>query len=330
MAQAWTTTELLEAIREDGRIPDDTPDATSAKLLRVANRIMVDRFVPLVRKVRAEFYVHTKGTSLTADRAAYDLPSRGATSSLRLVFLQDAAGNVLELTPLTLSDRLGYLRAGIPAHYTIENDQIILLPPPSQSAVNTYSKVYIKYETRPSTLVETSACGILTAKTESDSDTVSFTVANVGGGTFLSSANASTVAKDLVRAKAPFSVIFQSLLFSFNSGTGIGTFDVDPIAEDPKRGAVGDYMTLAEETPIPQLPPELHPALAYATIASWYEAIDPTTASRFEGKAGGALKEFTQVLTPRQQGRQIKARGSSLMRRHSVFRGRGGTFDDWT
>lgn len=329
MAQTWTTTELLEAIREDGRIPDDTPDATSAKLLRVANRVLAERFVPLIRRVRAEYYIHTRELALVADKAAYDLPAHAATNSVRLVFLQDSSGNRIELTPLTLSDRLGYTHSGTPSKYTIEDDQIVLLPPPNAGAVGRYTNVFVKYEVRPNTLVEASTCGLVSVKTRTDASTVGFTVDNVSGGTFRT-AIASSDEVDWVKGTPPFSPIFISRVIGlYSSVTGAGILTTNSIAEDTYRGSVGDYMALPGETPIPQIPAELHPALAYAVIANWYEVIDPATTARFETKASSVSAQVEKALAPRQQGRQQKARGSSLMRRHSVSRSRGGTFDDW-
>lgn len=322
MAQSWTTTELLAAIREDGRIPDDTPDATDVKLLRLADRILATRFVPVIRKARSEYYVSYKTISLTAERAAYNIPIQAATNSVREVFLVDSSGREYELSPATLADRHGFTsRPGTPQKYAILDDQVVLLPAPQSS---TQWTLKIVFEARPSTLVLPESCATIATKTRMSATVMGLTASNISPGTFATGL-ALNAYVDIVKATPPFSVLFYSAQWT-------ATVSLTPqwtVDGDTYRGEVGDYLCTRGESPVPHLPPEGHPTLAYAVIAEWLRPIDEQGCASFEAKTEAGLLELSSVLSPRQQGRQIKMRGSSLMRRGSVGRGNGGTFDDF-
>jgi hypothetical protein len=319
VAQTWTTTELLADIRAQMRLPDDDPDATDAVLLAEATRQLHTKFVPLVRKARSDYYQVYEDQDLVAGQAAYDIPHRAATSSVREVMLVDSAGRTTPLHPNTNSDRHAYTGGarGEPARYTIADDQVVLMPTPGTAS----STLRIVYELRPSSLILPTACDTLESVTYTPADgadpayyVLTFVDDNVWTvGTYL----------DIIRSTPPFSVAMlnctweQTLVF--------GLFIPEATSRTPR---VGDYICNSGESPIPQIPAEFHPILAKATAASYLAPIDADTSQRLRQEVAQELEQAVSLLGKRQQGKQVKMRS----RGGPLRRGRGGTgtFGDWS
>ena len=330
MAETFDTEELLEGIRGEGRIPEDDPDATDANLLAAADHQLKTRFVPMLRKARTEWYVTHEDQALVAGQAEYRIPARAATSSVRTVLWYDSSGNRFVCNPRTLSDQHAAARiSGRPGAYTIQDDRIILLPKPNR-AMGTL-RVY--YERRPSTLILPEGAFALP---ESEAG-LAYDITTTEGYMYLTTGatNPATVGMeigglvDVVKAKPPFSACFTDAEITDIIGPlfGIYLVQVEYDSTAMQLPSVGDYLCNAGETPIPQLPPELHPLLALATAAQYLKPIDPAAAQELMLDYNERARDLSHILAPRQQGQQIKIRGASGMRRGSV-RG-GGTFGDW-
>lgn len=305
MALSYTSTELLASIREQGRIPDESPDATDAKLLLMANRQMEQVFVPLVRKARAEWYQAYEDQTIVAGTSEYRIPSRATTSSVRTVLWIDSSGVHRELAPVPLTDRHLYPPTrGVPAVYTIVDDSVALLPTPS-SALGT---LRIVFERRPGQIVPVSQSAVV-ATVVSATTPYSYTLTSVGAD--LVTPIGSLV--DFQDPKAPFSlrVMGMTLTGLGNTGTGAG-----------RTIRVGDYFTVAETNVIPCLPPELHSLLALATAAEWLLPIDPQMSSVLSARLAQGLSDLGTLLSPRQQGRQQKLKSTSSRLRRGGRRGR--------
>lgn len=316
MAQTWTTTELLADIRAQMRLPDDDPDATNAVLLAEATRQLHTKFVPLVRKVREEYYQVYEDQALSAGVSDYPVPSRAAMSSVRAVLVVDPDGNVNPLHPKPNSDRHDYVGGtGSPSHYAFVDDQVVLLPAPATST----DSLRIVYELRPSSLILPTQCDSLATVADFTSEdppyyVLTFTDNNTWTvGTYL----------DIIRATPPFSVAMLGCTWDETLVFGLYTRD-DATQRVPR---VGDYICNSGESPVPQIPAELHPVLAKATAAAYMAPIDLDLSKRLKDEVESELATATALMSPRQQGRQIKIRSRNSPLRRGA-RGRG-TFGDW-
>ena len=309
-AQVWTTDELLADVRRQGHLSMDDPDGTDAELIAVMNRVMARRFVPLVRKVRSDYYVTWADQTLVADQQDYRIPVRATTNSVRNVVWVDTTGHETPMDPVALTDRHAYATArGYPTAYTIQDDYLIVLPTPNSNA----GTLRVYFERRPSTLVLAASALAVTA------------VAS-GQLTFGSDPDAfASGLSDVARYQPPFSLAVRDAQFVPTTGSAL-TYTA---ASHDRTPVVGDYICHAGETPFPQLPPEMHPLLALATAAEVIRPIDPAAAGLLMADYQDGMNEAVKLLQPRQQGRQVKVRNSSsMLRRGGALRG-GGTFSDW-
>lgn len=312
-AQTWATDELLADVRRLGHLSSDDPDATDAELLAVANRVMERRFVPLIRKVRSDYYVTWADQAIVAEQSDYRIPVRSTTNSVRNVVWIDTAGRQRPLDPVALGDRPGYaLTRGNPCAYTVQDDYLVVLPTPNMSQ----GTLRVYFERRPSTLCLTSGALAITL------------IADVGSQKALSFADVATPfltgLSDIVRFTPPFSLAARDFQLSFSNPVYLYT----PASHD-RVPVIGDYLSHAGESPFPQLPPEMHPLLALATAAEAIRALDPNAAGLLMVDYQDGMNEAIKLLQPRQQGKQVKLRNtSSMLRGRGMVRG-GGTFSDW-
>lgn len=327
MARTWTSTELLADTRAQARLADDDPDATDALLLAEANRQLDQIFVPLVRKARSEFYQQYRDVWMVAGQRRYPIPARATTGSVRGVYIRDQTGRERPLNEITYEEmRARAGTSGNPTHYAIADDCVYLYPTPvtSGSAI-TSDYLRITYEYRPSTLVLTTAARAITAYSTSTLVGVPVYHITAETGVF---ADGSYV--DVVRSTPPFSIpILDGIVESETAGVYVVSCG---LGEDAllNYDINDDWLCNAGESPIPQLPAELHPWLALATAASFLAPIDQALAASMNARLAVGLEDARQLLAKRKQGTQMKMRPkSSLMRRNGRTLRRGGTFDDW-
>jgi hypothetical protein len=315
VAEVWTTDELVLDIRRQGSLSPDDPAYSDANCIAVANGELRRTFVPAIRRVRGEWYVTHVDVTLVADQAEYRIPHRAATNSVRQVFWLDTSSRIVgELTPSPLGDAIDYgSRGGRPAHYTIKDDRLVLMPFPN-TALGT---LRIMYERRPSTLVLLSS-----AQTVTD---VFMTGALVSIRTNGAETAYDTLSIDVVRSKPPFSLAVRD-----STVTVALSVILSPPASWDSLPEVGDYVCLAGESCVPQIPVELHPLLALATAIKLLRPTDAEYSRELQTELDLSLPAVLASLAPRQQGKQQKLRStSSYLRRNLPGRGARGGFEDW-
>lgn len=333
MALDGTTTELLEAIRADARIADDDPSATSADLLAEATRVMHRTYVPAVRKCRSDYYLTTARIALEVGCSHYPIPRRATMSTVRRVRVLDASGKpVAQLPPVSLED-IGSGTATTPSMYATTDSSLVVYPTP-HAATHTLEVVY---EYRPGSLIEVDDVLETVASVAYDSGTGLWRV--------LYATDTFSKVVDIVRADAPFGVPIidadgdvaaesGQFAFTMTSYHGNHPLVVSGSSWSGPMSPIGvkedDYICSAGESPVPQIPIELHPCLAMHTAAKFLTPIDPEGARELKANADTDMVAVLEAMTPRQQGTQQKMRPRVRNVRTGGWGGGrgGGTFGD--
>ncbi len=129
---------------------------------------------------------------------------------------------------------------------------------------------------------------------------------------------------DVITADNPFSSYMQDAAF-----TAITTvYTMTTSGSDrflPTSGKA--WLCNIGETPIPQLPPELHPALSIATAAVYLRTVDPAMSNALMEELKGMQENLQDLITPRQVGRQQKLKSTSSMMRRGTRR--RSSFGNW-
>lgn len=298
----FTTVGLLSEIRRRGRIPSLASDFSDSELLLIADTCMRETFVPLLMRCRSDFYLRSDDQTLVADQATYPVPTRAVLNSIRKIEWIDSSGSEVELFPMPATDVSLYSgQAGTPMYYAVRDDLLVLAPTPN-AALGT---LRVWYEYRPSKLVSSGY----------------FVVSSVSSPNIVLTSSVTWTAAsryDFVKADAPFSLLG---IDADPTGTGTSSTIVFPAASIPTRLEADDFMCLPGETPVPQLPAELHSSLALAAAVECMWEFSPDEAALQDQRLQRALQQWENLLAPRTRGRQPKQiNRNSAIRRRGTFR----------
>lgn len=288
---AYSTTDFLNSVRQRGSIPTSANSNNvnnTTNLLALATEELHIKLLPLIMSVRAEFYVTSKSYTITADQSEYLVPPRSSGMVLRDVQIIDGT-NIRSLPEMPPEEAVS-TATGTPRAYYFEHQNVVLYPTPSV----TTGTLKLKYYIRPGRLAATSDCAQITAiNTSTNVVTVSTAPSTWVVGTSL----------DMVAANTPHQFRATESAITAISGSDI-TF-----ASLPSGLAVGDWLSPADYSPIPQVPFEFQPVLAQMTVVKALEALGDR-----EGGAA-ALKDLAtiqasalQLVTPRNHGEPKKVR----------------------
>lgn len=284
MAQDFTTTALLSSLKRRGMLPSTSETLSTSDFLAIATEELQTYVFKLLLATREEFAVASHDLSVVSGTAAYKLPSRAVGGKLRDVLLYDASHGGGYVSLQRIEPAMGLAGNGGIEGYYLQGDDVVFSPTPASSVT-----VRLTYFRRPSALVATTAAGAITAI-----NTGTKVVTYTAGPAFSS----TSALYDLVRGKPPFTVIGQDLAVTAANGSTTVTFT----ATLPTDLAVGDYVCLAGESPVAQVPVELHPLLSQRTVYKCLEALgdDKSVAA---GEAADRMRlDAVTLLTPRVEG----------------------------
>lgn len=278
MTAAYTTAHLLADVRLRAFTPGDSNVFEDTDILLLADAELQTVVLPLVMSLRADYYVTKKDVSIVAAQEFYDIPVRSVGMQLREVHLVDAGGAITNL-PLTEYERLVSTTAtGSPEAFYFRGNQIGLAPIPLAST----GTLRLWYPLRPSKLVETTSAAAVSSATS--------TVATCSSvpDTFTTSQTYDFVRQD--GASEPRAIDQTCSLIASTDMT---------FASFPDGFAAGDYIALAGQTPIPQMPAELRPILVAATVVRLCEAMQLPGLDSARKSLEEAVKAVQVLMTPR-------------------------------
>ena len=302
------TAELLASIKRGVAIPANQNRYTDVDILAMANEETQTKLLPVLMSLRQEYLVRKDTVAIVAGQFAYPIPYRAVGRTLRDVLF--ITGNTLASLPYIQPEDAQYYSnnaysTGTPTGFYFEGDNVIVIPTPN----STVGSLVLKYALRCSALTDISTAGQITAiNTTGNYVTVASmpSILTIG-------ANA-----DFIQGKSGNTIIAMDQTITNISSTNIYFTSL------PSTLAIGDWVSLAETSPVVQLPQEMHQVLAQAVECRLLEGLGD-----FEGLQASSAKlaektvAMLSLLTPRIQGEQIKIiqrngllnRGTSLRRR---------------
>lgn len=285
----YTTTALLASIRRRASVPNSSKLGTSdADLLAIATEELQGLVTALLVSTREEHLVTTYDVTLTAGTNAYNLPARAIAGALRDAVVVQTDGNLRNLKWLDRADLPGLDQStGTPSRFYFQGDQVVLWPTPDAST----ETLRLPYRRRCGNLVAASAAWPIDALASA----TSFEFAATKPSAF-----ATSQRFDIISAKPGFRTLAMDLTASIVAPDAMSFTTTLP--DDVE---VGDYVCLAGESPVPQVPVELHPLLAQAAAVQVLKYTNPD-------KVGAALSDLKALkddvvglLTPRNDGEPV-------------------------
>lgn len=240
-----------------------------------------------------EFFLRTSDFTISSG-ATYRIPQRAIGSKLRDLKMVDASGNYTKISRLFEEDR----SSGKSGYYVTRNSIEL-------TSGFTSNTLRMTYFCRPSELVATTDCGQIT----SIDTALNQVVVSSAPSTF-----ALAVSTDFVQDNNPYDLLAMDSAITGISGTTI------TYASLPDGLAVGDWVCIAGESPVPMVPDEMHPVLVQSalckTLSSKKDKAFKEEVETLE-KVKQAAKE---MLNPRVENDSQKMRSGTLL---NYFSSRG-------
>lgn len=250
---AYTTDDLVTAIKRDSYLPAAQRDFGATNLLAVADEALLETIAPALVSHDDGFFLEPADASTVASTQDYQLDRYAMWSKLRRLQMLDSGGSLRTLRRLTseqaeVEDQDG---TGNPESFLMLADKIRLYPIPT--GVETLRQWIYR---RPGRMVATTAAAQVSSV---DSGTGIVTYTGSKPATFTSSS-----VHDFYKGSAPFRRVGTALSATASPGANTQTFSTTNAA----LLASGDWVCVRDETVFPALPVELHSFLKDLVIRS--------------------------------------------------------------
>lgn len=278
----YTTTGFLASVKRRVMLATQTETFNDADILAIATEELQSYVFPFLLSVREEYAVATTDIAFTSASAFYELPELAVGDKVRDVLLE-RDGKYWQLDriePERIQDHAA--TANLPYGFAFINSKIQLIPAPTGSGT-----VRLKYFHRPGWLIPVSSAAEIT----------SVSTTTVGLAANLPDAvQGSRVS--VVSGRAPYYTVGSGTIATNTSPTSkVLSFNAQTAGAE-----VGDYLCYVGESPIPQVPTELHPLLVARTIYAIYVAQGDGRAGEAKENCERLKKNLLTVLTPRSEG----------------------------
>jgi len=317
MSKVYTSSDLINSLQRRGMIPTNQVTYDTDDFLDILNEELSMEILPFVLATHEEYFVTSIDVELISGQTRYPIPERATGNKLRGLFIADSDGNLKgDLARINLKDYLDFngsanYNSGYSSTFYVENNNIVLTSAPG----STTDKLRMYFFLRPNTLVENKYAGTIT-----NIDTVTGVVTLSTFPTEFSSMGLM----DFVEAKGP-NVIkgYDIQPTAVDANVKTITFDPDDL---PSTLVVGDYLNVAQESIVPQLPTELHALLAQKAALTCIEGIgDLEAAAQVKEKFEKMEKKLYNVIDNRVESSNEKIYNKNSPLRYSSRRYNRGT-----
>lgn len=258
-----TTEDLLASVKSRTLAPTGQITWTNTELTTILNEEFLLNLVPDLHKLREDYFLSRKQTTLTSGQDRYRLPERALGNTLKDLCFVDSANNRNFLSRAQSRDEFDTVVTGrLSLRYLIEGDEIVLL-----GDNNASGSLEFTYPRRPSKLVATTRVAKIT-NVSSAGGTTTLTV-----DTDLSSIVSTSTPVDFYNHKSPLFIIQQDVTPTAVTSTTIAVTQTDITDNGSVMLEVGNYVALAQESNLPLIPQEFHPVLAQMGAVYILEAL---------------------------------------------------------
>lgn len=238
---AWDTLALIASAKRRASVPTSQATLDQQGFLDVANEELQGYVVPIVIAETSR-YLLTEVDQILAGQTTFRMPTRAVGGKLANMAILDTTGNYVKLPQIGIEDLDQAEFGGFVKGNTL-NIWNRLQPLPANLVT-----LRLSYYQRPNTLVLPTAVGVVQSILGS-----AITLTGTPPAGFVNGA-----VYDLVRAQPGFECLNTDLVGNTSSNTI--TMSTPPSTDL----AVGDYVCLAKQAPVAQIPLEFHPLLQQA------------------------------------------------------------------
>lgn len=304
MSRVLTTDKLIDTVRRRSMSPEDSRTFKDEDIIDILNEEIDVSLLAKIMSLNEEHMVAEFIHELKSDQTRYKIPHRAVGNKLRDVAYRDTSGAHYELSRISLeelSDYRYYRNSQREDVFYVEADEIVLV----DTRLANFDNLLMYYYLRPSRLVKEDR----TAKIGSiDRTTGLITLSNYPD-------NFTQLTEvDFVGFQSPNKIRAIDVSLTSND-RNTSSIMVDP-SDIPVNLIKGDYVTVPEESPVPNFPTEFHPVLAQMAVIHMLGAMNDTEGVRNATAKLVSMEEATmQIIDDRVEGapQKINARHSPLV-----------------
>lgn len=305
MSDILTSSKLIKSIKRRASIPVDQRTFTDQDLLEMATEEMNLFLIPYLNQGQEEYLIYQEDESTVTGQDTYSIPYRAQGNKLRDLQYVDNSGNVIaELSRISMEELVDYkynYRTEVSDLFYIQNNKIKLVNEFPGANVSLRKYFYI----RPNAIVEEKRVGKIQSI---DTNNGIITLESFPD-------NFSNIPEmDFIGTQSPCVILnYDVTPLNINKNTRSVTFNVSDIPADLQ---VGDYLCQKQESPLPQLPSELHPILAQRVAIACLESLGDEENKQSQERRLMAMEKSVDILIDdRVEGAQVK-----IKNRHSTLR----------
>jgi len=283
----YSVRQLLVSVKTRSMNANNQNLFLDADMIRIASEELQSVLIPFIESVKGEYWVKYQDVPFISGTTLYTLPTRATGTKLRDVCLTDNQGNEVLLNYINLEDmKSSWAYAPYQFGFYPQDNQIKLVLGNLIGSGN-YSAVRMRYFRRPNTLCPTDQAGqILNINTLTKEVTLSYAPTTW----------TTTTLFDAINSMPPFDSHGDDLTITNIAGFVL-TFSTLPASL-----SVGDWVSEANFSPIPQIPVEAHRLLEILAAARILQYSGDPSFQVFQAEAEQAKKDLFQVLSPRIDG----------------------------
>lgn len=288
MSIDYSVDQLLTSVKSRAMTASNQNLFEDTDIVRFASESLQEVIIPLIESVKGEYFVTVQDQTFVQGTTAYTMPQRATGTKLRDVCLVDAQGNEVNLPYINPEDLKSSWYATALFGFYPQGDQIILVLG-NLNGTGNYSYVRMKYFRRPNVLCTTGSGG-------NAGQVVSFdTVAKTITLDFAPTTWGATTEFDIINSLPPFQSRVDSATITGAPAGFVLTFT----NALPSGLSVGDWVSEANFSPIPQVPVECHRFLETLTAARMLQYSGDPSFQVFQAQAEQQKKDLMFVLNPR-------------------------------
>jgi len=299
-----TGEDFLLGLKQRITMPANQALLDNSGMLRMANSVMRDKLTPVILSANQNFFVTKKEEVTVTDQAEYAIPYRSVGRTLRdLKMRQTATASYgdRDMSLIALEDAHMFPQSGTPSGFYFMGDKFVLAPKP----ISADWTLVLYYDLQPSRLVLITAAALVQSVSSNIVTCASVPTTMLAG-----------TAVDFVKGRQGCATVGMDAAITAVTATEI-TFAT--AADIPTGIGAGDYIALAQESPVLQIPDEGQPLLETMTAERICYAIgDFDGAAKLMAEAQEQEKNFLKLIEPRIQGAQTK-----IVNRRGLLGGQG-------
>lgn len=310
----YTTDALVSNIKRRITLPDAQNLYTADDLIAFAGDELSSSIEPIVHSVQQEYWVVQTDVPLVQNQTNYTIPIRGIVNGLRLITLVDSANNEIMfplLRPENTASSYNWLSPYSTATlcgFTLQDDHIVMFP--QTIVTNPTMSVRFRYERQPNQLCATSEA----AKVVSIAGNVA-TVESIPADW------TTSLLFDIIKGTPTFVSKGDDLVITAIDTIGLTITFTNAI---PTNVVAGDWISVANTSPIAQIPYQMFPYLAQCVAILVLAGMDDEQSLAAAEKTRDKMKEdILKLLQPRDMGNV-----QTVVNRGGLFE--SGSYWGWT